>query len=122
MRHTEIWHSHPTSFTCPLLASAETSNLFFDPYDDDPDNEDDSCLLCGETIPSSDWKGHAQHLKKVHRFSKCAHEGRFYREEQFARHVANAHNVGIEGLGGFVDGCRREEKPPALAVRRKAVR
>jgi hypothetical protein len=38
------------------------------------------------------------------------------------RHVANAHAVGIEWLSGFVVACRRDEKPPALAIERVIAR
>ncbi|KAI9769156.1 MAG: hypothetical protein M1840_004507 [Geoglossum simile] len=117
MRHTEIWHSHPTSFTCPPLTTTQTPGLF-EPYD----RHHDICLLCGELYPPDDWGRHLRHLKKAHGFTRCSHREAFYREEQFVRHAANAHAVGIEWLSGFVGICRRDEKPPALAIEREVVR
>ncbi|KAH0566147.1 hypothetical protein GP486_000450 [Trichoglossum hirsutum] len=112
MRHTEIWHSRPTGFACPSLTAAQTPGIFFEQYDRDHD----MCLLCGDLYPLSNWSRRTRHLKKVHGFSRCSQKGGFYREEQFVRHVANVHAVAIELLAAFVEGCKREETPPAWAA------
>jgi hypothetical protein len=111
MRHTEIWHSRPTGFACPPLTAAQIPE-FFGRYDRD----NDMCLLCGDLYPPGNWPRRTRHLKRSHGFSRCSHRGGFYREDQFVRHAANVHAVGIELLAGFVEGCKREGMPPAWAA------
>jgi hypothetical protein len=57
-----------------------------------------------------------RHLEEEHHLNECAHE-KFFKQDQFCRHLANSHNVDIEHMRAFISFCWREDdRTPATGL------
>ncbi|OCK89974.1 uncharacterized protein K441DRAFT_263781 [Cenococcum geophilum 1.58] len=117
-QHMTQWHGHPRSWSCP---KGSTFKDFFEPDSSYTDNsavaDNDICLYCGKKFSNPpNWSLRKRHLEEEHHFNECAHE-KFFKQDQFCRHLANSHNVDIEYMKDFISSCWREDdRTPATGL------
>jgi len=121
-QHMTQWHGHPRSWSCPTPAKGSTFKDFFEPDGSYTHNsavaDNDICLYCGKKFSNNppNWSLRKRHLEEEHHFNECAHE-KFFKQDQFCRHLANSHNVDIEYMKDFISSCWREDdRTPATGL------
>jgi hypothetical protein len=79
----------------------------------------DVCGYCGEEFPNHpqpDWDRRKEHLKNVHKFSKCQGK-KFYRTDHFRQHLKHSH-AGTSGkwTNMLEKLCMKDEPGTALSM------
>ncbi|KAH8748711.1 hypothetical protein F5882DRAFT_244630, partial [Hyaloscypha sp. PMI_1271] len=97
--HLNAVHLRWYSWSCSALSG------YSDAFQNYPkkSNETDTCGYCGEDFPRSgsglgvpmatdeDWEVRIRHLQEIHRFGECNHAKKFWRRDQFGRHLKHSH-------------------------------
>ncbi|OCL09959.1 hypothetical protein AOQ84DRAFT_375351 [Glonium stellatum] len=115
-QHMTQWHGHPKSWSCPNTIKGATFKDFFGPGGSCVDN--DICFYCRTSFSNNqpNWSLRKRHLEEEHHFNECTHE-KFFKLDQFCRHLANTHKVDMDSMNDFTLACEREDdRTPATGL------